>query len=365
MKYKDYVLKRVLFLFPILLGVSFITWFLIDSCGDPLAAYIDERALDEMTLEEIDELKKELGMNQPWYIRFTKHIFRIFQGDWGTSGVYFGYRPVFNLVGEYFPATIELAFASMILSIVIGVPLGVLSAVKTNQKPDMIIRVSYLTGFSLPVFYLGMLISFLIFQVTFEIGAGVNDHSLIGAIPYRYRFNSKVFNYPHTIVFGVLPSTGLLTIDSLLSLNPFLFIDATFRLMLPGIVLAISQIAIISRMTRMAMIETMKQDYILLARAKGLPERIIIYKHALRNAILPTLTIGSLVLATLLTGTVLVETVFYWPGLGTFVTTAISTLDMPCIQGFVLISTFLYVGINLAVDLLYGVIDPRIREKMS
>lgn len=365
MKYKEYVIKRVIFLLPILLGVSFITWFLIDSCGDPLAAYIDEKTLNRMTLEEIDGLKKDFGVNQPWYIRFFKHVLRTFQGDWGISGVYFGYRPVFNLVGEFFPATIELAFASIILAIVIGIPLGILSAIKRNQKSDAIIRVGYLTGFSLPVYYLGMIISFMIFQTTFEIGARLNDHSLIGTIPYRYRYNSRIFVYPPKIVLGLFPSTGLLTVDSLLSFNPFLFIDATFRLMLPAIVLAISQIAIISRMTRMAMIETMKQDYILLARAKGLPERIVIYKHALRNAILPTLTIGSLVLATLLTGTVLVETVFYWPGLGTFVTTAISTLDMPCVQGFVLISTFLYVGINLAVDLLYGLIDPRIREKIS
>lgn len=363
MKYRDYVIKRLLFVIPILFGVSFITWFLSDMSGDPVAAYIGDPM--HLTEEEIEAIRIEYGLDQPWYIRFSKHFTHLVQGDLGTTGLHFGYRPVIDVIAGYLPPTIELGLISMMIAIGLGIPLGIISAIKKDQRTDKVARGAYLVGYSIPVYYLGMIISYIIFQTTFELGVGLNDRSLIGTVPYEGRYNSYVFSYPSHIFFGLFPSTGLLLIDSLLTFNPFLFIDASFRILLPGSVIAISQIAIISKMTRMAMIETMKEDYILLARAKGLPDKIVIYKHALRNAILPTLTIGSLVLATLLTGTVLIETVFGWPGLGSFLVRSLNFLDMASVQGFVLITTLLYVMINLIVDLLYGFIDPRIREKMT
>lgn len=363
MKYKEFVLKRLFFIPFILFGVSFITWFLSDLCGEPLTAYVDPYALEHMNDEQVEALRKQYGLDQPWFNRFITHFFNIFTGDWGLSGTEAGYgrTPVFELISRFFPATIELGLISIVIAIVIGIPLGVISAIKKDQRTDKVARGAYLVGYSIPVYYFAFLVTYFIFQVTFEIGVGLNDHSFIGTIPYHDRYNESVFAYPSRILFGLLPNTGLLLLDSLLSLNPLLFIDATFHLMLPGLVIGITQIAIISRMTRSAMLEVMKQDYILLARSKGLTERIIIYRHALKNAILPILTISSLILANLLTGTVLVESVFQWPGLGTYVYNAISHLDMASVQGFVLISTFLYIGINLTVDLLYGFIDPRIR----
>jgi peptide/nickel transport system permease protein len=197
--------------------------------------------------------------------------------------------------------------------------------------------------------------------MSYDIGATF-DRDLIGTIPYYGRFNSKVFRYPSKILFGFLPSTGILAIDSLLSFQPILFIDAMFHITLPVLTLMFPLLAIVVKMTRSSMIETMKQDYILLARAKGLSERVIIYKHALRNAMIPTLTVSGLTLANLLTGVVFVEMIFYWPGIGgLFVWQGLNFMDMPIIQGYILITTTMFIVINVVIDLLYGFIDPRIR----
>ncbi|UCE15022.1 MAG: ABC transporter permease, partial [Candidatus Heimdallarchaeota archaeon] len=264
MKYRDYVIKRLLFVIPILFGVSFVTWFLCDISGDPIAAYVGNPMF--LSDEEVEAIRLEYGLDQPWYTRFSKHFTHLLQGEWGTTGLYFGYRPVFDVILGYFPPTIELGIVSMIIALALGIPLGIISAMKKDQKTDKFVRGTYLIGYSVPVYYLGMLVSYIIFQTTLEIGVGLNDRSLIGTVPYGGRYNSHVFSYPSHILFRLFPSTGLLLIDSLLAPNPFLFIDASFRILLPGSVIAISQIAIISRMTRMAMIETMKEDFILLAR---------------------------------------------------------------------------------------------------
>ncbi len=345
-----------------MLGISFTSWYLSDIIGDPLAAHINPFQLDVMTNDELDAMSEELGLNRPWYIRFIDHTIKLIQGDWGISPKVFRGSAILDLLIVRLPATIELAIISMIIAISVGIPLGVLSAIKKNMKTDVFARLTSLVGVAIPVFVLGMLIQAVIHDGSMWISEFFfQDHRLLGLIPYEGRYHQDYFEYPSKILFGLFPSTGLLTLDSLLSFNIVLFFDSLLHIIIPACVLAYSQVAIISRMTRASMLETLKEDYILLARAKGLSERTVIYKHALRNAIFPTFTIGSIILATLLTGSVLIETVFRWPGLGTFATDGINSIDMAIIQGFVMISAIIFVITNLIVDLVYGYLDPRIR----
>ncbi len=362
-KFSVFLGKRLIFFLPVLFGVSFLSWLISDISGDPITAYVGDPLF--ITEEEFQALEREYGLDKPWFERFLIHFSKFMLGDWGTTGGMLGEQPVLGLIGHLFPATIELAIFSMIIALLIGIPLGIVSAMKRNTRLETIVRGLYLSGYSIPLFVLAMIVSYLLFQVTFEVALSLNDRSLIGSIPYSGRYNERLFRYPNSILFGVFSSTGILLIDSILSLNFLLFFDAFFRILSPGIVVAIPQVAIISRMTRMAMIETMKSDYILLARAKGLKERTIIYRHALKNAIIPTLTVSSIILANLLTGILFVEIVFHWPGLGTFIYVAVNNVDMPAIQGFIMITTLVYMSVNFIVDLIYGYIDPRIRGILS
>jgi peptide/nickel transport system permease protein len=209
----------------------------------------------------------------------------------------------------------------------------------------------------MPIFWFGIMLQVFISTMN-------NSFTFLPNLPYHERVNSLVFGptqMPKSILFGALPPTGFFTIDSLLSFKFNLFIDVIAHLISPAFVLSLGLMAILSRMTRMAMVEVLRQDYILLAKSKGLRERIILYRHAFRNALLPTLTVAGLALAGLLTGAVLTETVFDWPGIGTVAANAILRLDLAALQGFVILTAILYVLSNLAVDLLYGFIDPRIR----
>ncbi len=364
MNFKGFVIKRLIFLIPVFFGVSFISWFLADISGDPITAYVGDNAL-MMPEEDLRAIERALGLDKPWLERYLAHFWRFITGDWGTTGTHFGEQPVLGLIQHLFPASIELALFSMILALSMGIPLGVFSATNKNKGVEGLVRGTYLSGYSIPLFVLAMLVSYLLFQFTFELSNFVGDKSLIGTLPYRDRFTTQVFYYPDRILFGLLPSTGFLLIDSLLSFNFLLFLDGLVHLFFPGLVVAIPQVALISRMTRMSMIETMKSDYILLARAKGLKKRTILYKHALRNAILPTLTVGSLILANLLAGIIFVEMIFYWPGLGTFLLEAINRVDTPALTGFVMITTIIYLTTNFLVDLMYAFVDPRMRDVIS
>lgn len=357
MKYRTFVIKRLMFIIPTFLGITFISWFLLELSGDPVAAYTGENA-ELMSEEQIQKLEKKYGLDRPWYERCFRYIIRLIQGDWGTSP---SRGSVLKLYATSLPATVELGIFSMAVAILIGVPLGVTSAIKKNKITDSVIRVTYLTGYSIPVYFLALIISRTIYEINYDVAVAI-DRDLIGTIPYYGRFNSKVFHYPSKILFGLLPKTGILAIDSVLSFQPILFIDAMFHIMLPVFALTFSLLAIVVKMTRSSMMETMKQDYILLARAKGLSERVIIYRHALRNAMIPTLTVSGLTLANLLTGMVFVEMIFYWPGIGgVFVWQGLNFMDMPIIQGYILITTTMFIVINVVIDLLYGFIDPRIR----
>ena len=356
MKYRDYVIKRLLLLFPVVLGVSVMTFAISISFADPVYAYLGGGAIHVGAAQRA-QIRHQLGLDQPWYIQYLRYVDRVFlHFDWGRSTA-FGGQPVLYILSTRFPATIELAITALIIGIAVGIPLGIISAIKQDKVADHVSRLFALSGVSMPVFWFGIMLQ--VFIVNFN-----TAFPFIPRLPFHDRYNSVAFGttYPvHSILFGILPSTGLLTIDSLLSFKFNLFIDAVFHLIPPAIVLSLITMAVLSRMTRMSMVEVLRQDYILLAKSKGLRERVIIYRHAFRNALLPTLTVAGILLAGLLTGAVLTVDVFSWPGIGSVAAQAIILLDIASLQGFVILTAVLYVLSNLAIDLLYGFIDPRIR----
>ncbi|PWI47757.1 peptide ABC transporter permease [Candidatus Heimdallarchaeota archaeon B3_Heim] len=399
MKLRDYAIKRLLLLIPVMFGVSIMSFILSNSIGDPIASYIGEDQ-DRLTEARIQLLTEQLGLDQPLHIQYIRYLQRLWPletpeltniGSWylrppdlGVSASFRPPLPVLDVIITRFPATAELAIFSMIFAVVIGIPLGIVSATRKDQLPDQISRITALSGVSMPIFWLGLMLQVLIFNsnMIFEdLGLGIK-------MPYHERYNvNKFFAKEDNILgavvgllnllpfldLGPIPTTGFYLIDNLLYLpagvpalesilvSLELFIDALIHIFPPAFCLAWVQMALITRMTRMAMIETMRQDFILLAKSKGLSERVIIYRHALKNALIPTLTIAGLSLAGLLTGTVLTETVFDWPGIGRWAVTAVSNLDIAAIQGFVMVTALIYVLSNLLVDILYAFVDPRIR----
>lgn len=368
MKYKEYVIKRLILLIPVMFGVSLLSFVLSNAVGDPIASYVGQSD-DKISPERMEVLRVQLGLDQPWYVQYSRYLGRLFQGDLGESASYNPPLPVLEVIVIRFPATAELSVFSLIIAILVGIPLGIISAIKKDKVPDHMSRIAALSGVSMPIFWLGLMLQVLLFNVN-----GILENSDIGfQFPYHERWTRNDYPQPTSILFGMVPASGFMLLDSILflptdtplfdsvSTSFLMFIDVLLHLFPPAFCLSWLQMALFTRMTRMSMLETMRQDYILLAKSKGLTERIIIYRHALRNAIIPTLTVAGLSLAGLLTGTVLTETVFSWPGLGRWAVNAVANLDLAAIQGFVLVAAVLYVLSNLGVDLLYGFIDPRIR----
>jgi peptide/nickel transport system permease protein len=356
LKFRDYVVKRLLLLIPVIIGVSLLSYVLAFHVGDPIASYVGTRQ-DRLSQADIDRYRHSLGLDGEWYEAYFRYVGRLLQGDWGVSPTFLK-QPVLKILQDRFPATVELAIASVIIALLAGIPLGIISAVKQDKFADHLSRLFALSGVSIPIFWLALMMQVAV--VMFN-----NAFPFLPPIPYYERYNvSHYFKFgypPTTILGGTLPATGFLMIDGLLNLDFNFFLDSVAHLLLPSLALSWAAMAVLQRMTRMSMVETLRQDYILLAKSKGLKERTIIYRHALRNAIIPTLTVAGLVLAGLLGGAVLTETVFDWPGIGSVAAQAVFNLDLSTIQGFVILSAIIYVSSNLIVDLLYAFIDPRIR----
>ena len=353
MKYRDYVIKRLILLIPVILGVSVLTYSLSYSVADPVFSYLGGAA-EKISRAQRENYAHLLGLDQPWYIQYLKYIYRIFfQGDWGRSNT-LSHEPVLKVLGTRFPATVELAIVALIIGIGFGIPLGIISAIRQDKAADHVARIFALTGVSMPIFWFGILLQIFISNLN-------ASFPFLPTIPYQGRYNTITYTAPKTILFGLLPSTGFLTIDTTLNFKFNFLTDVLLHLIPPAIVLSLGTMAILSRMTRMSMVEVLRQDYILLAKSKGLRERVILYRHAFRNALLPTLTIAGLALAGLLTGAVLTEEVFSWPGIGYVAANAIINLDLAALQGFVILTAIIYVLSNLLIDLFYGLIDPRIR----
>jgi ABC-type dipeptide/oligopeptide/nickel transport system permease component len=333
-----YLARRIGTALLVLLGVSLVTFALARVIpSNPAALYIGPRA----RAEEIARVAEELGLNRPLPFQYLDYMRDMLTGDWGISiGTK---RPVLSEILDRLPATLELLIAAMIIAVLAGTFLGVLSAQWRGRPPDLVVRLIAIAGVSMPAFWLGLLLQVLFFRE-------------LELLPLSGRLDTDIrFTAP------IVPATGFFTIDALLQGNWIALGDAAAHLVLPAVTLAAYPVGLIARMTRASMLEALGQDYVRSARAFGLPERTVIYRLALRNALPPTLTVLGLTLAYSLTGAFFVEIVFNWPGLGQFAVDALLNVDYPTVMGIALLGAAGYVLINLGVDLAQAWLDPRVR----
>ena len=341
-----YIARRLAGLGLVLLGVSIVVFVLLRGMPgvDPLAAYITPGL--PMSAEALRSLKEELHLDQPLPVQYLYYAADLLRGDWGYSRT--AAEPVIAALLERLPATVELAVAAVLLSTAIGVPAGIVAAVRRDRAPDIAVRVVSITGISFPVFWLGILLQLVFFYYAGQMG--------LPTLPSRGRVGDLV-----ALEYPLVPVTGFYLIDSLLRGNLPFFLDALRHLVLPALTLSLIGLATVVRIMRASMLEVLRQDYILLARSKGLPLRTVLLRHALRNAITPVLTTAGTTLGILLGGAVVVETVFSWPGIGRLAAQGILNNDVVLVVGFTLFVATMMVLVNLAVDILYAVIDPRVR----
>jgi peptide/nickel transport system permease protein len=330
-----YLIRRLLLIVPTLVGLSILSFTISHVVpADPARLAAGPRATPDM----IETIRHEYGLDRPVYAQYLIYVRNLLTGDWGRSII--SQHPVLAELRQYFPATLELVLASMAIAIVLGVPLGVLAAVSQNRWPDQLSRIVAISFVSMPRFW---------FAIILQLTVGL----ALGLLPISGRLPTLQAP-PRTV-------TGMMTVDSLLAGNLPLFALALRHLILPAFVQAVGAMAIITRTVRGDMLETLGQDFVRTARAKGLSERKVISGHVLRNAFIPTLTMIGLSFGFSLGGSVLVETVFDWPGIGLYAVNAAVNFDFEPIMGVTLLVGFIFVVLNLAVDLLYGVLDPRIR----
>jgi peptide/nickel transport system permease protein len=334
MKRGRFIVRRLLLLIPVLVGITLITFILSHVVpADPAASYLPLNA----PASEVAAVRQEFGLNRPLAVQYVKYLDSLGHLNLGTS-IHTG-NPVRSDIATYLPATIELSIAALILATVFGVGLGILSAVTRGRFVDSIIRLVTLSSASLPVFFLG-LFALAIFYVHLGWLPGPGQLSAYTTAPR--------------------PITGMVIVDALLEGNWSAFWDGLAHLVLPASVLAIYIGAIVMRLTRGTMLEVLNLDYVRTARAKGASGFRVVVVHALRNALGPTLTVIGLAFGNLLSGAVLVENIFSWPGIGTYATTSASSLDIPAIMGVTVVAAVVFSVANLIVDLLYGILDPSI-----
>jgi len=303
--------------------------------ADPVLAIVGDRASQEV----YDQVFLQLGLDKPVYVQYFRYLSQLAEGDLGTSIM--TAQPVAEDILRFFPATLELATIATLLGIFVGIPMGVLAAVHQGRWPDHIVRVIGLIGYSAPIFWLGM-VALLIFYAKLDWVAGP------GRLDVFYD--------------GIVePVTGVLMIDAALSRDWEIFHNALSHLILPASILGTFALAYIARMTRSFMLDQLSQEYILTARVKGIPEWSVIWNHAFRNVLVQLITIIGLTYASLLEGSVLTETVFSWPGIGQYITNSLFNNDMNAVLGGTIVVGVCFVGINMLSDLLYRLVDPRVR----
>lgn len=303
-----YILKRLLALIPVIVGITLLIFFVMSlSPGDPAAMQLGSAA----TTESIAQLRAELGLDRPMIIQYLRYMANLFRGNMGNS--YITGNPVFTEIATRFPYTLKLSFLSMVLAIAVSIPIGIICATRPNSMLDAVSMIFALVGLSMPAFWCGLML-ILIFSVWLGWFPAVAANSLKG-------------------------------------------------LTLPSITLALGSMAIITRITRSSMLEVIRQDYIRTAKAKGVSRKNIIRKHALPNAMIPTITVIGLEIGTALSGAVLTETVFAWPGLGRLVVDSIKNKDTPLVLGSIMVFAVSFSLVNLIVDILYAYLDPRIRSQ--
>lgn len=354
----QFILRRLIFAIPVLFGILTVTFLLSRAIpGDPCRAVLGERATDEICAAYF----ARIGLDQPIGVQFALYIGNVLRGDFGTS-LRFG-RDVTDLLAERLPVTLELAFSALIFATLVGIPLGVISAYRHNSLVDLGTMVGANVGVSMPVFWLGLMLAY-IFAVLLK------DTPF--ALPPSGRLTAGLNPTPFYVAWGwaesqsaasgVLVFLGRLNfVNALLTLNGELFFDALRHMILPSVAVGTIPMAIIARMTRSSVLETLNQDYVRTARAKGLREPVVVISHAVRNALLPVVTIIGLNFGILVSGAVLTETIFSFSGVGRTLVDSITSRDYTLIQGFTIIIAVAFVIINLATDILYAYLDPRIR----
>ena len=329
--------KRVSLVVPTFLGVTLLTFALIRLVpGDPIDILVGERGIDPARHAM---LRVELGLDKPLLSQYFIYIKNLLKGDLGRSIV--TKEPVLTEFMTLFPATIELSFFAMLLAVLIGIPVGVLAAVRRGSLLDYVTMGISVTGFSMPIFWWALLLI-----LTFSVS--------LGWTPVSGRLSA---------LFWVDRVTGFMLIDSLLSDETGAFKSALSHLILPSVALATIPLAVIARMTRSSMLEILNEDYIRTARAKGLAPRRVVGLHALRNALIPVVTVIGLAVGVLLAGAILTETIFAWPGVGKWLVESVRRRDYPVLQGGVLLVAVVVITVNLLVDLTYGLINPRLRHR--
>ncbi len=336
----QFIFKRLGILVPTFIGITLLTFIFVHLIpGDPITVIAGERGLSP---ERHAQLMTQLGLDKPLYQQYINYLIGIFHGDLGIS--FKSQIPVWDEFVPRFKATFELGFCAMLFAICLGIPIGVLAAVKRGSIFDHTAISVSLTGYSMPIFWWGMMLIMLV-SVHFNL------------TPVAGRVSDMLF------LDESQPLTGFMLIDTLIWGEEGDFIDAVVHLILPSIVLGTIPLAVIVRMTRSSMLEVLSEDYIRTARAKGVGRMRIILVHALRNAMIPVVTVIGLQVGSMLSGAILTETVFSWPGIGRWLIEALQRRDYPVVQSGVLIVATMIILVNLCVDMLYSIINPRIRHK--
>jgi len=332
-----YLLRRIALTIPTFLALMFLTFVAIRLVpGDPVEVRMGERGIAP---ERLAALRHELGLDQPIWRQFLDYVWHLAHGDFGVSLA--TQQKVLTEFFTLFPATLELSFFAMLFAIAIGVPCGVVAAVKRGGVFDQTLMTISLFGYSMPIFWWGLIL-IMFFSVT------------LGWTPVSGRIDLIKYDFEQP--------TGFMLIDAALSGQDGAFLDAVRHLILPAIVLGTVPLGVIARMTRSAMLEVLSEDYVRTARAKGLSPFRVIGLHALRNALLPVVTVIGLSVSGLLAGAVLTETIFSWPGVGKWLIESIFRRDYPALQGGVLLVSAAVILVNLLVDVIYGLVNPRIRH---
>jgi peptide/nickel transport system permease protein len=334
-----FVVDRLVRLVLVLVAITIVSFLFMHAIpGDPIALRLGDHA----SAVEIAHLRASLGLDRPWPVQLGLYMAAVAHGDLGQS--IFDSQPVAQKLGQYFPATVELTLSAMLFAIVVGIPAGVIAAVRHRTALDALTMSAALLGVSIPVFWLGWILVYLLSVVPSQ--HGLNLFPISGRIAVTYFIPAR---------------THLVVVDALLAGNGRAALDALWHLILPAVTLGTIPLAIVAKITRSGMLDVLSSDYIRTARAKGLDQRAVVIRHALRNALIPIITVLGLQTGLLLGGAVLTESVFAWPGVGRLAFEAISNRDMPLINGCILLFATVFVVVNAIVDLLYAAANPRIR----
>ena len=334
---RKFILRRLCFGVIVLLGVIVITFILTRVIpSDPAAKWVGPRA----TPEQIAKATVDLGLDQPLYVQFWRYLTDILQGNLGNS--LRTRQPITSELAANLPATLELVLISTLAAILIGIPLGVVSAHYKGKMIDHLSRLFSVGVVSLPTFWIALILQLIFFRI-------------LGVMPMGGQLSTGV-----KLMMDVPSITGFITIDSLLAGNLTVFLDALWHLILPGFTIAMYPIGLVARMTRSALLEILGEDYITAARSYGLPNSTVLWSYALKNSVGPTSTVVALSIGYTLVNTFLTEAIFAWPGIGSYISTAVIGLDYPAIMGVTIFSTVAYVILNMIADIIIA-LDPRVR----